>query len=69
VDNKFSTLLKSRKFWALIIGLIVVVIKTFNPNIPLTADGLMSIVALIATYIFGTGLEDGLTAMAIRNAK
>lgn len=69
MQNKFVTLLTSRKFWALIVGLIVVIAKQFNPNLPLTEDGLMQIIGLLAMYIFGTALQDGLTGFTAALSK
>ena len=50
--------LKSRKFWALIIGAGVIVLRSYVPNFPLSDDQLTSIGLLIVAYIIGTGLED-----------
>ncbi|NLE83654.1 MAG: hypothetical protein GX603_03975 [Chloroflexi bacterium] len=59
---KFTILLSSRKFWAALVGLIFMVIKTWKPDFPLDAEQLAGIVALLVTYILGTALEDGLRA-------
>ena len=58
--SKFVLLFSSRKFWAALVGLIFMVIKTWYPDFPLDADQLAGIVALLVTYILGTALEDGL---------
>ena len=60
--DKFKLLLSSRKFWAALVGLIFMVVKTWKPDFPLDADQLAGIVALLVTYILGTALEDGLRA-------
>jgi uncharacterized protein involved in cysteine biosynthesis len=48
--------LNSKKFWASVIGVIVVVITNFIPEIDETA--LTEIVTLIVAYIVGQGLAD-----------
>ncbi len=60
--DKFKLLLSSCKFWAALVGLIFMVVKTWKPDFPLDADQLAGIVALLVTYILGTALEDGLRA-------
>jgi len=57
--NKFGQLLKSRKFWAAVVGLAFVFFGT-RAEIPL--DQLVAAVAVVVTYILGTALEDGLRA-------
>ncbi len=61
---KFKNLLKSRKFWAALVGLVVVVLKVFMPDLPLDADQLFGIVSVLVAYILGVALEDGLRASA-----
>ena len=60
--DKIVGLLKSRKFWAALLALIVVCIKAFSPGFPFTEDQLLAIVATLAAYILGVGLDDGLRA-------
>ena len=59
--NKFQQLLGSRKFWAAMIGLILIIVKVFRPDFPLEAEELTNIVYVLIAYIMGTGIEDGLT--------
>lgn len=59
--NKFKQLLASRKFWAALIGLFLVIIKAWRPDFPLAEEQLTSIVHVLVAYILGTGIEDGLT--------
>jgi hypothetical protein len=59
--NKFLLLLKSRKFWASLIGLIYVFLHSFLPDFPIPEDQLLSVVLLIVSYVLGTALEDGLS--------
>jgi hypothetical protein len=58
MDPKLKALLSSRKFWAMIVGLAMVVTKAFKPDFPLTEDQLIPIIALLVTYILGTSIED-----------
>ncbi len=56
--DKIKALLKSRKFWAAVVGLGLVVIKAFVPDFPLTGDQLNQVVWVLVAFILGTGLED-----------
>lgn len=59
--SKFKQLLGSRKFWAALIGLALVIVKVFEPEFPLEPDQLTAIVWVLVAYILGTGIEDGLS--------
>lgn len=59
--SKLKLLLASRKFWAALIGLALVVLKAFKPDFPLEADQLTAVVWVLVAYILGTGIEDGLS--------
>ena len=59
--EKFKQLLGSRKFWAALIGLVLVVVKAWRPDFPLAEEQLTSVVYVLAAYILGTGIEDGLS--------
>ena len=59
--NKFKQLLGSRKFWAALVGLLLMAVKTWYPTFPLEEEQLTAIIALLVSYILGTALEDGLT--------
>lgn len=58
--NKLLELLKSRKFWAALIGLILIIIKSYDPNFPIQEDALTNVIYLLVAYILGTGLESAL---------
>jgi len=59
--NKLIMLLKSRKFWASIVGLGMVILKAYVPDFPVTEDQILALVLVLVSYILGTALEDGLT--------
>lgn len=59
---KLKSLVSSRKFWAAVIGLVLLVVKELDPNFPLDADQLTNVVYLVVAYILGTAFEDGLRA-------
>ena len=56
--TKFQTLLASRKFWAALIGLLLIIVKAFRPDFPLTADQTTSVVVILVGYILGTAIQD-----------
>ena len=56
--GKLETLLKSRKFWAAVIGLALIIIKGFRPDFPLSEDQLTGIVVVLVGYIMGTAIQD-----------
>lgn len=60
-QNKFLMLLKSRKFWAALVGLGMVIVKGYVPDFPVSEDQVLALVMVLVAYILGTGLEDGLS--------
>ena len=58
--QKVARLLQSRKFWAALIGLALVVAPALTGQ-ELQVDGeqLAAIIAVIVSYILGTAIEDG----------
>ena len=58
MDNKRIYLLKSRKFWAAIIGLAMIILKAFKPDFPLSEDQITGMVVVLVGYIFGVAIED-----------
>jgi hypothetical protein len=56
--NKFELLLKSRKFWAALVGLALVITKGYRPDFPIQDDQLTGLVVIIVGYILGTSIED-----------
>jgi len=59
--EKFKLLIASRKFWAALVGLVLVIIKAYKPDFPLDGDQLTGVITVIVAYILGTGIEDGLS--------
>jgi hypothetical protein len=62
--TKLEQLLRSRKFWAAAAGLLFVLLKAYLPNLPFSEDQLTQWIAILAAYILGTALEDGLALRA-----
>ena len=58
--EKVKQLLGSRKFWAALIGLVLVMVKVWRPDFPMDEEQLVSVVYVLVAYILGTGIEDGL---------
>lgn len=52
-------LLISRKFWAALIGLIIVLVAAFIPGFDLNADTAAGYVIVIAAYIIGVAVDPG----------
>ena len=56
--SKWMLLLTSRKFWAALIGLAMIITKAFRPDFPITEDQITGIVVVLVGYILGTAVED-----------
>jgi len=52
--DKISSLLKSRKFWAAMIGLVVVFV---GDRAGVTPEALLNAVVVVVGYILGTALD------------
>jgi hypothetical protein len=59
--DKFKMLLQSRKFWAALVGLVMVFVGHYVPDFPIPEDQILGLVLVIVSYILGTALEDGLS--------
>ena len=57
--EKLKALVKSRKFWAAVAGVVVVGVKAYDPDFPLSDEQMTSVIVLLAAYILGTGLDNG----------
>lgn len=56
--DKLNLLLRSRKFWAAVAGLAMLVIKAYLPNFSLGEEQLTAFVVVIVGYILGVAVED-----------
>lgn len=59
--SKFTLLLTSRKFWAALVGVFMVILTHYVPDFPIPEDQILALVLVIVSYILGTAVEDGLT--------
>lgn len=58
VKSKLLGLLRSRKFWAAIVGFVFTVAQAIWPEFPIGPEEAVEVAALIVTYILGTAIED-----------
>ncbi len=56
--TKFLALLKSRKFWAAVIGVLLIALRHMLPDFPLSDDEIAKLIYIVVAFILGTGLED-----------
>lgn len=59
--EKWKLLFESRKFWAAVVGLVFLTIKNFDPAFAMPETETVAVVSILAAYILGVALEDGLT--------
>lgn len=59
--SKFKMLIASRKFWAAVVGLVMVFVTHYIPDFPIAEDQILALVLVVVSYILGTALEDGLS--------
>ena len=57
--NKLLLLVKSRKFWAALVGLLIIVAQGIDADFPLETEATTQIVYMLVAYILGTAIEDG----------
>jgi hypothetical protein len=57
IADNLKAVLKSQKFQALAAGLIVITIKSFFPNLPITEAQLTEIISILAVLILGVGVQ------------
>lgn len=53
-------LLKSRKFWAAIVGVVYSMIYLVWPDFPIPEESVIGVVGTVVSYILGVAIEDGL---------
>lgn len=57
--SKVTALFKSRKFWAAVIALALIVTRNFAPNfLPFDDASITAFCFVVISYILGTALED-----------
>ncbi len=56
--SKLKLLVSSRKFWAALTGLLLVIIKAYRPDFPLSEEQLVGVVGVLVAYILGVAVED-----------
>jgi hypothetical protein len=56
--EKIYGLLKSRKFWAALVGLALVTVRAYSPEFPFSEEQVLAFVGVLASYILGVGLEN-----------
>ncbi len=66
--EKLKQLLASRKFWAAVVGLAVVVLKAWKPEISIDQNQVADFVVIVIAYILGTAIEDSRPAPAAKPA-
>lgn len=57
MNPKLYALLTSRKFYAALVGILMIIVENFAPEFPLTEEQVSNIVILLAAYILGAGIE------------
>lgn len=55
---KTPDFLKSRKFWAATIAVLVIVLRSYVPTFPLSDEAVTNLVLTLIAYIIGSGLSD-----------
>ena len=60
MKNIGYNLLKSRKFWAAVVGIIYSMIYLVWPDFPIPEESVIGVVGTIVSYILGVAIEAGL---------
>ena len=55
----WKQVLRSRKFWAALVGLVYSILAVYLPQFPLNEEAVANGTAVLAAYILGVALEDG----------
>ena len=61
--SKLADTLKDRKFWAAVVGIVVILATTFGKTLPLSSENIVELAALIGTYIVSIGWANQSRAM------
>jgi len=60
IQPKWKQVLASRKFWAAVVGAVMVAVRIYAPDFSLSDEQVIGVVVVIVGYMMGTALEDGL---------
>ena len=55
--DKIIDTFKSRRFWGALIGIFVILLKSFGIELPISQDNLVELSMLLSAFIVSTGLE------------
>lgn len=58
--KKYSVL-KSRKFWAAVVGVLYSFLAVYWPDFPVPEESITGVVTTLACYMIGVAVEDGLS--------
>jgi hypothetical protein len=58
LPGKLKDLLRSRKFWAAVVSIALIILKAFRPDIVLDEAQITLIVVTLASFILGVAIED-----------
>jgi len=62
IRDNFRAVLRSHKFWSLVAGLLVILLKSFWPNFPVTEAQITDLVFILGTLILGSGIQGALNS-------
>ncbi len=68
IPTTLQGLLRSRKFWGALAGLAIILLRGFIPDFPLADEQVSAIILTLSAYIFGTGVQDGLSGRSPNHA-
>ena len=61
IGDNLKALLRSQKFQALVAGLLMIALKSFLPNFPLSEAQLTDLIAILGALIVGLGVQGAVT--------